>query len=116
MTKSKSKSSLSKRPPNAYIIFTKFIKDHLKNKFPHLRPSQRMRKAGEIWRSLPLELKNDFFIYSNNYRKLMAPSQPPLDEPGGSGSLKIINECYKYKPPMSKDIDYLRLFDKFIKC
>ncbi|PKC56838.1 hypothetical protein RhiirA1_499852 [Rhizophagus irregularis] len=62
--------SSNKRSPNGYIVFYKFYKKMLVKDYPNLSPQERMAKAGELWRSLPNELKNSFIEYANDYRIL----------------------------------------------
>src|SRR5436190_23738351 len=107
--------SLNKPPrnPNGYIVFTVFIKNHLRTTYHHLSPQLRMKKAGEIWRSLSEDLRNEFKIYASNNRKLNSSNKPPLDEPGNPLKIIFDDHMEKFKTsniPMSSDVEYNKLF------
>src|SRR4051812_48253376 len=73
---SKNYSPYKHRPRNAYIIFFQFYKETLGREYPNLSPQDRMAKTGEMWRSLPNELKNSFITFASHDRILKTQSKP----------------------------------------
>src|SRR5438874_9784869 len=63
------------RTPNGYIIFCKFYKETLGREYPNLSPQKRMAKTGEMWNSLPNDLKNSFITFANHDRILKSQSK-----------------------------------------
>lgn len=91
-----------KRSPNGYIVFYKFYKKILVKDYPNLSPQKRMAKAGELWRSLPNELKNSFIEYANDYRILnsIQPTSPVIPKPS-----------LKKNAKKDKDLGLVMIFD-----
>jgi hypothetical protein len=89
-----------KRSPNGYIVFYKFYKKILVKDYPNLSPQKRMAKAGELWRSLPNQLKNSFIEYANDYRILnsIQPKSAVISKP-------------PVKKNAEKDLELVMIFD-----
>ncbi|GBB87401.1 hypothetical protein RclHR1_13870004 [Rhizophagus clarus] len=115
---------------NGYITFYKFYKKILDKEFPELSSQQKAVKAGEKWRSLPLDLKNSFTEFANNERLLKnGPPRPQMvqqfvQNPQPKSELRVIfdDRCHKNvhmsensnETSSSEGSDYERIFDEYI--
>ncbi|PKY40177.1 hypothetical protein RhiirA4_530939 [Rhizophagus irregularis] len=52
------------------MFYFRFYKLILDKEFPNLLPHKKLAKAGEMWESLPTELKNSFNLYHKRERSL----------------------------------------------
>lgn len=103
-----------------------FYKNILDKEFPNLSPQKKAMKTGEMWNSLPNDLKISFIEFANTERFLKNYSQPKqmvqrlVENSQPKSELKIIfyDRCHKdvHLNESSNEIpsDYDRIFDEYI--
>src|SRR5256885_13182049 len=55
---------------NGYIVFCHYYREICKEEFPDLTPQQRFSKFGQVWKQLPIDLKNSFTRFAETEKLL----------------------------------------------